>query len=149
VKKSYAESLHELERLGFIDHGQAPPSPPSRRPQFDDDALGVEFFRTSVADSDLSNLTLPGTFFGRSEIVHTSFRNSDLSRSTMCWNDFIDVDFSSACLAECDLRAATFEGCRFTNADVSGALLGREQSIALSDEQRRTVVWCDDEPPGG
>jgi uncharacterized protein YjbI with pentapeptide repeats len=149
MRKTYAASVLELERLGFIDQGQAPASPPARRPQFDDDALGVQFFRTLVADSDLSNLTLPGTFFGRSEIVRSSFRNCDLRLSTMCWNDFVDVDFSEACLADCDLRASGFERCRFTNADVSRALLGRNQSIDLSDEQRGTVVWCDDEPPGG
>jgi uncharacterized protein YjbI with pentapeptide repeats len=141
--------MRELERLGFIDHGQAPATPPTRRPQFDDDALGVQFFRTLVSDADLSNLTMPCTFFGRSEIVRCSFHNCDLRLSTMCWNDFVDVDFSDACLVDCDLRASTFAGCRFTNADLTHALLGRDQSIDLSNDQRTSIVWCDDEPGGG
>lgn len=149
MRKTYEASVQELERLGLLGRGKAPATPPTRRPQHDDEVLGVGFFRTLLADANLVNLTLPGTFFGHSEITRSSFRNCDLSRSTMCWNDFIDVDFSDACLADCDLRASTFGGCRFTNADVSGALLGRKQAISLSEEQRRVVVWSDDEPPGG
>lgn len=149
MRKTYQASVQELERLGFLDHGEAPSTPPAQRPQYDDDVLGIQFFRTLVADADLSNLTLPGTFFGRSEIARTSFRNCDLSRSTMCWNDFIDVDFSDACLADCDLRGSTFEACRFTNTDVSRALVSRDQAIELSDEQRSAVEWCDDDPDGG
>lgn len=149
VRRNYETSVRELERLGLIECGQAPSTPPTRRPQFDDNVLGVQFFRTLVSDVDLSNLTLPGTFFGRSEVVRSSFRNSDLCSSTMCWNDFIDIDFSAACLADCDLRASTFDNCRFTDADLTGALVGRDQRIELSNEQRASVVWCDEEPDGG
>ncbi|MEO8549666.1 MAG: pentapeptide repeat-containing protein [Kofleriaceae bacterium] len=102
-----------------------------------------------VADEDLSNLTLPGTYFARSEISRTSFRNADLRHSTFCWNDFVDVDFRDACLADCDLRAATFERCRFDGADLRGATLDSDCSIVLSSAQRATVVWSDDEPDGG
>ena len=69
--------------------------------------------------------------------------------STMCWSEFVDVDFTDACLADCDLRASTFERCRFTNADVSRALVGRDQLIDLSEQQRAVIQWCDDEPDGG
>jgi len=94
--------------------------------------LGIQFFRTYVEDADLSNLTMPGTFFGRSEITRSSFRNTDLRSSTLCWNDFVAVDFSDACLADCDLRASTFDGCTFERADQRGALVGSAQDINLS-----------------
>jgi uncharacterized protein YjbI with pentapeptide repeats len=79
--------------LGWPDSEPAPPIP-QRKPRYDDDeTLGVSFFRTRVA-GDLSGLTLPRTFFGRSEIKGASFRGTDLRESRLCWNDFIDVDFS-------------------------------------------------------
>ena len=149
MRRTYEESVRELERQGWIERGQAPTAPPARRPRFDDEALGIQFFRTSVENADLSNLTMPGTFFGRSEIVRTCFRDTDLRNSTLCWNDFVDVDFSEACLASCDLRASTFDGCTFERADLRGALVGSAQEIDLSEEQRQTVVWSDEEPAGG
>ena len=143
---SYLESVRKLEELGYIEKGQARAAAPDRRPRFDDDALGIQFFRTRVADEDLSNLTLPGTFFGRSAIVRTSFRDSDLQRSTMCWNDFVEVDFRGASLVECDLRASSFEACDFDGADMRGAILSSECPIRLSPSQREAVVWSDEEP---
>jgi len=68
----------------------------------------VEFFRTRVSDDKFENLTLPRTFFGRSEIRDMSFRGTDLSESTLCWNDFIAVDFSDCDLSNGDLRASLF-----------------------------------------
>jgi uncharacterized protein YjbI with pentapeptide repeats len=149
VRRTYEESVRELERQGWIERGQAPTAPPAQRPRFDDDALGVQFFRTRVEDADFSNLTIPGTFFGRSEILRTSFRSTDLRNSTLCWNDFVEVDFSDACLTSCDLRAATFDGCTFDRADLRGALVSSSQEIDLSAEQKQTVVWSDEEPDGG
>jgi uncharacterized protein YjbI with pentapeptide repeats len=149
MRQSYETSIGELVRLDLITSDDAPATVPTRRPQYDDEKLGIAFFRTQLAGADLSGLTLPGLFFGRSEITRCTFRNSDLRMSTMCWNDFVDVDFTDACLADCDLRATSFERSRFTNADLTRALVGRDQSIELSEEQRRTVVWSDDEPTGG
>jgi uncharacterized protein YjbI with pentapeptide repeats len=149
VRRTYEESVRELERQGWVERGQAPTAPPTRRPCFDDEALGIQFFRTSVEDADLSNLTMPGTFFGRSQIVRTRFRDTDLRNSTLCWTDFIDVDFSGACLASCDLRASTFDGCTFARADLRGAVVGSAQEIDLSEEQWQTVVASDEEPDGG
>jgi uncharacterized protein YjbI with pentapeptide repeats len=145
----YEESVRRLEELDIIEKGEAPTAVPDRRPRFDDEVLGLQFFRTRLADADLSNLTLPGVFFGRSEIVSCSFRNADLYLSTMCWNDFIDVDFRDASLADCDLRAALFEGCKFDGAEMRGAILSRDCSIVLSASQREQVVWSDEEPGGG
>ncbi len=149
MRRTYEESVFELERQGWIERGQAPTTAPATRPRFDDDAAGIAFFRTRVEDADLSNLTLPGTFFGRSEIVRTRFRNTDLRNSTLCWNDFVDVDFTDACLASCDLRGSSFDRCTFAGADLRGALVGSAQEIDLSLEQRETVVWSDEEPDGG
>jgi uncharacterized protein YjbI with pentapeptide repeats len=67
----------------------------------------------------------------------------------MCWNDFVDVDFRDACLAGCDLRASSFEGCDFDGADLRGAILSSGCSIRLSASQRESVIWSDDEPEGG
>src|SRR5262249_38818910 len=99
---SYEESCKLLQRHGYPDAGAegAIPPVPDHRPQGDDEEpLGVCFFRTFVGqdieqgDDDeshrnLENLTLPRTFFGKSHIQYVSFKNTDLSESTLCWNDF-------------------------------------------------------------
>ena len=170
---SYDDSCRHLQREKLIDPGAIPPCP-KRPPRYDDDVLGVSFFRTMLADAKLEHLTLPRTFFGRSEIRSTSFRGTDLSESTANWNDFVDVDFSSADLSRCDLRACpfrnvrfvgarlagadfrhcSFTGCDFTGADLTGAKLTKKAaaSLQLSSEQQRVVDWqAEDgaEPEGG
>ena len=134
----------------------------------------MSFFWTELADARLEGLTLPRTFFGRSEIRGVSFRGSDLSQSTACWNDFIDVDFSEADLSELDLRASIFQrvgfrgailrgadlrrtsftGCTFADANMTGAKLTRSLLwfFRLSSTQRRSIDWQTDsgpEPEGG
>lgn len=187
TRLSYEESCRLLQRLGYPDagaEGVIPPIP-DHRPQIDDDPLGVTFFRTFVGqdieqgDDDVShrnleNLTLPRTYFGRSYIQHVSFKNTDLSESTLCWNDLAEVNFTDADLSGCDLRASffseidfvrtnlrntdfrrsSFEACDFTDADMRGAKLTREQAeqILLSDQQQQAIDWQDsdgEEPPGG
>jgi uncharacterized protein YjbI with pentapeptide repeats len=144
-------------------------------PQYDDEEpLGVNFFRMMLEGDDLSSLSLPRTFFGRSELTNLSFHNTDLSESNLCWNDFIGANFSSALLVRCDIRASafsdssfssadlsgadlrqsSFDGCDFTGARMSGAVLTVAQGaeLALSDEQRSEISWADDdgpEPGGG
>lgn len=172
MRHSYAESCAELQRTGLLDPGAIPPVP-DHQPRFDDpEPLGVNFFRTQV-DGDLSHMTLPRSFFGHSEVCDASFCNSDLSESTLCWCDFIGVDFSDACLRASDLRASSFErvhfvrcdlrdadlrrssfkGCHFTECDLRGAKLTRNQAsqLAISPQQRADVAWQTDDgdPPGG
>jgi BTB/POZ domain-containing protein KCTD9 len=184
---SYKDSCRLLQRLGYPDVGAEGVIPPvtDHCPQIDNDPLGVTFFRTFVGqdieqgDDDVShrnleNLTLPRTFFGRSYIQHVSFKNTDLSESTLCWNDFSEVNFTDADLSGCDLRASffsetdfvrtnlrnadlrrsNFEACDFTGADMQGAKLTREQAeqILLSDQQQQVIDWQEsdgEEPPGG
>lgn len=169
----YAASCRRLHEQGWPGFDPAPPLP-ARRPAADDEGpLGVEFFRTSV-EGDLSGLTLPRAFVGRSEINGASFCGSDLHESTLCWNDFIDVDFSNSILGQSDLRAslfqrvnfrganldavdlrhATFESCSFEGASMRGATLTRAQRevLDLSDVQTAQINWVDDageEPEGG
>lgn len=157
-------------RLG-IDIDEIP-QVPNQRPSYNDDQLGVEFFRTSVGPKeDLSNLMLPRTFFGRSELIDVSFMNTDLSESTLCWNDFIDVDFSFAdlhcsdlrasiftrCnfnntdLREADLRQSTFEDCTFDGALLEGAILTYSQGLSLALPPD-SIAWTSisgPEPDGG
>lgn len=169
----YEESCRALQKLGLLDEGDIPPLS-HRPPKYDDEELGVEFFRTAVADAKLENLTLPWTFFGRSEIRATSFKNTDLSGSSANWNDFIDVDFSEANLAGADLRANLFERvnfagaslvgadlrycglkqCNFTGADMTDVKITRKAGTALnlSQKQQYSVDWQDEEgeePEGG
>src|SRR5437868_4480077 len=72
----YDDSLRRLRQLGLLgadDH----PSIPDHLPQPEDEPLGLGFFRTFIGDeADLSNLSMPRTFFGRSEIRNVSFRNT-------------------------------------------------------------------------
>jgi len=170
----YQESYELLQRLEYCRAGAIPPIP-DHRPQFDDDEpLGLTFFRTLVEEGKLENLTLPRTFFGRSEIAFVSFKNTDLHESTMCWNDFNGVNFTDADLSDCDLRASifretsfvraslqnadlrrsNFKDCDFTEANLRGAKLTRKQGekIRLSEQQQSEVDWQEsdgDQPPGG
>lgn len=70
-------------------------------------------------------LTLPRTYFARSSLERVDFRNTDLSGSRICWNDFDSCDFRCADLSGCDLRASTFTACFFSEADLRGADLRR------------------------
>lgn len=160
ARRSYQDSCRRLQQDGGLAAGESPPIPP-QRPSYDDpEPLGIRFFRTRVT-GDFSNLTLPRTFFGRSEVAAASFRNGDLSESTLCWNDFIGVDFSGCSLRSSDLRAAIFngvnfarcdlrgvdfrhsrfDGCDFTDADLRGIKLTRShgEKIKLSLQQKEGV----------
>jgi len=171
----YADSIRRLRELGYLGPDEQPPLPDHVPQPEDEEPLGLSFFRTFVGEgADLSNLRIPRTFFGRSEISNASFRNTDLSESNLRWNDFIDVDFTEATLSRADLRAsiytrvnftradlrgadmrrAHFEGCVFDEAVMDGAILARGQvrRLALSDSQKAVVDWRDDdgpEPSGG
>src|SRR6478736_3220076 len=173
ARLSYEDSWRELQRQQLVDAGAIPPLP-LRPPRHDDQALGVSFFRTMLADAKLERLTLPRTFFGRAELRAVSFCDTDLSESVANWNDFIAVDFSRADLSRSDLRACLFERvrfvgaslvgvdfrycgfkeCDFTDADVTEARFTVKAGTALrfSDEQRSVIDWQSDngeEPAGG
>lgn len=170
---SYAESCRFLQDAGLMEAGVIPPMP-ARAPRYDDEVLGVSFFRTELAEAGLGKLTLPRTFFGRSEVRAVTFRGTDLSESTMCWNDFVDVKFDDANLRGADLRASNFERVVFDGADLSGADLRHTafidcswkgailknakmtkagaRAIELSPDQRKQLDLHDDdgaEPDGG
>jgi hypothetical protein len=179
TRLSYEESRRLLQRLGYPEagaEGVIPPMPDYRSQCNDGEPVGIRFFRTWVGfdESNLENLTLPRTFIGRSEVGPVSFKNTDLSESTLCWNDFNEVNFTDADLSRCDLRASifrevkfvrtdlrnadlrrsSFKACDFTDADMRGAKLTRKQGrqIPLSDQQRNVIDWQEndgDEPPGG
>ena len=169
MRLSYSDSCSRLQKLGYLEQGTVPPLP-KRVPQYDDsDPLGVRFFRTRVENDRLENLTLTRTFFGRSEILKVSFRNTDLSESNFCWNDFVDVDFTDSCLESSDLRSSTFlrtrfirsnlknadlrrssfEGCDFEGAHLEGVTLHDSQKalLRLSADQIRQIAWTSDEGP--
>lgn len=173
-RRSYAESCQLLQRVGYLDKGEIPPMPPRRPRDGDEEPLGVSFFRTIVAEDNLENLTLPRTFIGRSEVGPISFKNSDLSESTLCWNDFNKVDFTDCDLSSSDLRASIFKrvefvrtnlrnadlrhsdfkNCDFTGADMQGVELARSQGrqLRLSTLQRKAIDWHTgegEEPEGG
>jgi uncharacterized protein YjbI with pentapeptide repeats len=168
---SYAESCRALQRQELLESDELP-ALLERAPQHDDEQRGVSFFRTRLTDATLDGLTLPRTFFGRSEVRSVSFRGTDLSESTANWNDFIDVDFSFADLSRADLRASIFErvcfrgavlrgadlrrakfrGCTFTDADMTSTKLTRGFTwlLRLSRGQRTVVDWQSRGPlPGG
>ena len=168
----YTASCRRLHEMGWPDC-EPPPPIPLRKPQEEDEELGISFFRTLVK-GDMSGLTLPRTYFGRSEISAATFRNTDLRESVLCWNDFADVDFAQADLRDSDLRASQFDRvsfvganlsaadlrmsdfrrCRFDRASMVGATLTRVQgkTLSLSSTQIAEVNWVDDdgtEPGGG
>lgn len=170
---SYRDSCVRLQQ-DYID-AESIPTLPDHLPRHDDEGpLGVSFFRTFVGEGDdLSNLTLPRTYFARSEIRDALFRNTDFTESHLCWNDFTDVDFTDALLIRSDLRASLFTRvnfnaadltgadirhssfleCDFTDAQMAGVVITGEQSLALplSDKQRAEITTADLglEPGGG
>jgi len=175
ARLSYHSSCARLSDLGLLDRNEHPRIP-KRLPRHDDEApLGFSVFRTRLADTlDLSNLSLPRSFFGRSEINRVSFRNTDLHESNLCWNDFLGTDFTDADLARSDMRSSLFQqvvfvntnldgadlrrssfiDCNFDGATMRGATLTREQcpTMHLSEAQRLAVDWHEDsgpEPDGG
>jgi uncharacterized protein YjbI with pentapeptide repeats len=127
VRLDYPESIQYLQRMGCLGSDEAPPLL-ERAPSYGDERpQGLGFFKTFLADDSLAGLTIPRTFFGRSEVRAISFRSSDLSESCLCWNDFLDVDFTDAILAKCDLRASNYERVQFTRADLRNADLRRSR----------------------
>src|SRR6185436_866143 len=54
----YEETCRRLQNLGFLELGPVPPLP-ERRPRFDDEALGLSFFRTRVEGLAIENASLP------------------------------------------------------------------------------------------
>ena len=172
---TYDDSIRRLRELGFLGASEQPSLPDHVPQPEDDEPLGLNFFRTFVGDgANLSNLSIPRTFFGRSEISNAAFRDTDLSESNLRWNDFIDVDFTVARLARADLRSsiytrvnftrtdlrgadmrrADFEECVFDGAFMDGAVLTRKQGgrLILSSAQKAVIAWCDEdgpEPSGG
>ena len=175
TRLNYEQSCRSLQQQKWLEQGDLPPMP-AKPPAYDDEVLGVEFFRTCLDGKDgaeFQNLTLPRTYFSRSDIIGISFINSDLSESVANWNDFKDNDFSSADLSrldfrgcqiigtkfvgtlliDADLRCCSFEDCDFTNADMTRTRLTRETgaSLQLSDSQKAVIDWHDDdgEEPGG
>jgi uncharacterized protein YjbI with pentapeptide repeats len=170
----YADSIRRLQELGLLGRDENPPMPDHVPQPEDEKPLGLTFYKTFVADADLSTLSLPRTFFGRSEIRNVSLRNTDLTESNLRWNDFIEVDFSEATLARAELRASIYTRVNFTRTELRGAdmrrsdfpecvfdgavmdraILTREQGeqLTLSDVQRATIDWRDadgPEPSGG
>jgi hypothetical protein len=171
----YDDSLRRLRDLGFVAPDDQPPMPAHLPQPGDEEPLGLGFFKTFVGEgADFSNLSIPRTFFGRSEISNASFRNTDLTESNLRWNDFIDVDFTGASLVRADLRASiytrvnftgtdlcdadmrrsSFEECILNGALMKGALIARGQAdeLVLSPSQKAEIAWCSDdgpEPSGG
>ncbi len=159
---AYHESCKRVQAMGLLRPGEVPPLP-SKPPRHDDEVLAVRFFRKLLTEAALENLSLPRTFFGRSEIRGVSFQNTDLSESTANWNDFIEVNFSEADLSRVDFRASELERvnfsgavlrgadlrntglrhCTFTDADMTGAKLQRTtgMGLTLSEAQKSVIEW--------
>ena len=103
ARRTYEESIRRLQEMGFLKTDEHPPMPIHVPQPEDDGPLGLSFYRTHVeANADLSDLTIPRTFFGRSLISAASFRNTDLAESNLRWNDFLNVDFTEAVLERAD-----------------------------------------------
>jgi uncharacterized protein YjbI with pentapeptide repeats len=175
-RRSLEESWAVLKkrRLYAPRDSEGRPSVPDHLPTIQDsEPLGISFFRGGLAGADVSDLTVPRIFFGRSLIEGTLFRNTDMNQSCMCWCDWDDCDFSEADLTCCDMRSSifrrckftgavlvgadlrrsTFEGCDFTDADLTAAIVWKDtDSLEVSDEQCEQIDWRPDpgpEPAGG
>lgn len=174
MRKTFEETVSHLRALGLVSDTEQPRIPDAM-PQFDDEEpCGIGLFRAGLEELSLAGLEMPRSFVSRSEVVDCDFSGTNLAESNLCWSDFIDVDFSGADLHAADLRNTVFERADFTDADLSnadlrhsdlldctltgarlaGAKLGTviKEQLQLSDEQRRSVDWQEDEgeeAPGG
>jgi len=171
MRRSYQESFAALaESVEIVGE---PRPVVSRPPRADDLEFGPSIFRTLVEGVDLSELTLPGLYVGRSELRGVFFAGSDLRLSTFNWSDISACSFYRCDLSGADLRGCSFEKCSFTQADLSqtdlrhsnfkdcdftgarlqAALLLPYQRplLLLSAEQDAVVAWSDEsaEPSGG
>ena len=130
MTRTYAESFQllstQLELIGDPRPDVASP------PRHDDPAPGPTIFRYIVDDADLSSITLPGLYVGRSSLTNVSFAGGDLRLSTSNWSNFMTCDFSGCNLAGADLRACVFQGCSFGNADLRGVDLRHSTFQACS-----------------
>lgn len=162
-RKTFKQTISHLETLGLISDDKNL-SIPEEMPQFDDEIpAGISFFRTTLADQDLSSLNMMRSFFSKSKINNCKFLNTNLTESNLCWNNFKDVNFEGAQFIGSDLRASKFTNVNFSNCDLSGVDLRRStfkrcnfegakmdgakiNSIAtpklpLSAEQKSVVAW--------
>lgn len=172
---SYDESIAALQDRGIIGTEESPPMPSQMPTPADSDPLGLSFYRMGFENgADLSGLSIPRTFFGRSEIKDVSFVGTNLNESNLRWNDIVDVDFTGASLVGADLRASdyirvcfdaadlcsadlrysNYESCSFAGAKMKGALLAEDQrsELGLSRAQIEEITWQPDhgpEPSGG
>jgi len=128
----------------------------------------LDYFRTACWGRHWNCLTLPRSYFAKTDLERCSFRNTDLSGSRIVVNDIVDCDFreadlTGACLAslfvECDFSAATLNGadlrrstfidCTFAGASMQGTKLLQEdrEALPLSSLQFVDVEWSDDSGP--
>ena len=84
-------SYARLCDLGLLDPNELS-SPPERMPRHGDEGpLGFSVFRQRLDDNlDLSDLSLPRTFFGRSDVNRVCFRNTDLHELNLKNDSFED-----------------------------------------------------------
>jgi hypothetical protein len=115
----YAESFAILKNRVEITGDPHPTV--NRPPKHDDERPGPSIFRTVVEEVDLTNLTLPGLYVGRSELRDVTFQGSDLHMSTFNWSDLTQCRFMAADLTDADLRACRFVRCAFSSANLSRA----------------------------
>jgi uncharacterized protein YjbI with pentapeptide repeats len=134
---SYRETVADSWKL-LLQRGYAPPYAgeiayiPPRMPRYDDpEPLGLSFFRTRVMHQNFSGLSMPRTFFGRSELEAVAFDRTDLSESCMTWCNWVSCSFVESVLRGADLRSSRFAYCDFRGADLS-----------LADLRRSTLIDC-------
>ena len=92
-----------------------------------------------------------------------------LAKSSMCWNEFEDVDFCNTILRNSDLRGSRFLDCEFCDPDLRGSDLRHSEFIKchfddakmkgtimtrdqadkadLDEKQMSVIDWRDDAGP--
>jgi hypothetical protein len=85
-RKTLAETWAYLERRGAEAPRDAAGAAfvPAAKPRPGQRKRGFNYFKAALEEANLSNLTLPRSFFSRSTFEKVRFANTDLSTSWLC-----------------------------------------------------------------
>ncbi|WP_164515079.1 pentapeptide repeat-containing protein [Paenibacillus lentus] len=127
------------------------------------DFSGSNFQGSICVGTDFSGSKLTGADFSQSLLYDANFSGCDLSSAKLAEAvggarffhegmvlGFYGIDFSNANLQGANLLFADLAGAEFQGANLSGALILKQDALQwnLSEEQRRSITWMEEDESG-